>query len=373
MKKQKGFFAISLALLAGVMAATGFTLFSLSGSVKELSVEITKSTANAILASARVTDETVVKVPVLYYDQVMDECTNLYDSNSSAKIRQFEWASCEYYNSAIETGLTEPVLNDQFLPVAIGGELLPNRGLASGFSRWFSAEDGKSKSYAGTIALNYDADTASFSYESESFYPLNEIAIPAESVNEDGNNHLFTLNLGVPVQILMDGKEEFAITADDDTWVYIGSELVIDMGGVHNATTGRLKILENGEVYTAINEEDFAYSGVRVYRDSGTVVRIFHADRNSSESVFKIKFSNMLLNITDTTIASGNSVEVAYNPENPSYIAPLGESLRVEPDKSKMILAVVTAQAFILSILMIIFAFIIFAVWRYAHRDRIPE
>ena len=329
MKKQKGFFAISLALLAGVMAATGFTLFSLSGSVKELSVEITKSTANAILASARVTDETVVKVPVLYYDQVMDECTNLYDSNSSAKIRQFEWASCEYYNSAIETGLTEPVLNDQFLPVAIGGELLPNRGLASGFSRWFSAED--------------------------------------------GNNHLFTLNLGVPVQILMDGKEEFAITADDDTWVYIGSELVLDMGGVHNATTGRLKILENGEVHTAINEEDFAYSGVRVYRDSGTVVRIFHADRNSSESVFKIKFSNMLLNITDTTIASGNNVEVAYNPENPSYIAPLGESLRVEPDKSKMILAVVTAQAFILSILMIIFAFIIFAVWRYAHRDRIPE
>ena len=373
MKKQKGFFAISLALLAGVMAATGFTLFSLSGSVKELSVEITKSTANAILASARVTDETVVKVPVLYYDQVMDECMNLYDSSSSAKIRQFEWASCEYYNSAIETGLTEPVLNDQFLPVAIGGELLPNRGLASGFSRWFSAEDGKSKSHAGTIALNYDADTASFSYESESFYPLNEIAIPAESVNEDGNNHLFTLNLGVPVQILMDGKEEFAITADDDTWVYIGSELVLDMGGVHNATTGRLKILENGEVYTAINEEDFAYSGVRVYRDSGTVVRIFHADRNSSESVFKIKFSNMLLNITDTTIASGNNVEVAYNPENPSYIAPLGESLRVEPDKSKMILAVVTAQAFILSILMIIFAFIIFAVWRYAHRDRIPE
>ena len=66
MKKQKGFFAISLALLAGVMAATGFTLFSLSGSVKELSVEITKSTANAILASARVTDETVVKVPFLY-------------------------------------------------------------------------------------------------------------------------------------------------------------------------------------------------------------------------------------------------------------------------------------------------------------------
>ena len=202
---------------------------------------------------------------------------------------------------------------------------------------------------------------------------MNEIAIPAESVNEDGNNHLFTLNLGVPVQILMDGKEEFAITADDDTWVYIGSELVLDMGGVHDATTGRLKILENGEVHTAINEEDFAYSGVRVYRDSGTVVRIFHADRNSSESVFKIKFSNMLLNITDTTIASDNNVEVAYNPENPSYIAPLGESLRVEPDKSKMILAVVTAQAFILSILMIIFAFIIFAVWRYAHRDRIPE
>ena len=114
--------------------------------------------------------------------------------------------------------------------------------------------------------------------------------MPDEAVNRDGNNHLFTFNLGVPVRVLADGNEEFSIYADDDTWVYIGDKIVIDMGGVHEATTARFKINNEGEVYSAVNGEEFAYSGVKLTRDTGAIVRIFHADRDSTESVFSMRF-----------------------------------------------------------------------------------
>jgi len=377
MKQQKKFFAVSLTILVGVAATIGFTIFNLSNTVKDLSVEISRGKADAILASAEIGNAAVVRVPILYYDQVMDECVDLYDARKAqaAGARQFEWASCGYYNSMIETGLTEATLNKEFLPVAVegAGKLLSNRGIDDGFLRWFSTVEGKSKNYAGTIGLKYEAETASFKYEDEEFYPLNDVSVPAESVNADGNNHLFSLNLGVPFQVLMDGREQFEITADDDTWVYVGDKIVIDMGGIHAPTTGRFTISENGEIYAEVEDGGMAYSGVRVEAGAGTIVRIFHADRNSTESVFKIRFSNMLLNITNTNLAAEDGAQVAYDPENPSYIAPLGESLTVRPDKSHAILVAAIAQVSILGALMVLFVVATSVVWKYAHRDRSPE
>ncbi len=368
--KQKKFFAVSLMMLASVMAAVIFVLLGLAGTVEELSVEMGRSEADAILASAEISEETVVAVPILYYDQVADPCVNIYDDLAAE--RQFEWAECGYYSEAYETGLTEADLNEEYLPVAAGGELLANRGLD--FTRWFSTVEGKSKSYAGKLTFNYDA--ASFSYESEEFYPLDNITMAGsaanEVVNEDGRNHLFTLNLGVPVEILLDGEEEFSITADDDTFVFIGSELVLDMGGVHKPMTGQFKIMKNGEVYTSIQSEDFAYSGVKL-DEGATIVRVFHADRNSPESVFKINFSNMLLNLTSSTLASTGEIQVAYDPENPSYIAPLGESLTVTPDTNRAILVSAVAQIAVLGALLVLFLMTISLVSRYSRRDHIRE
>ena len=43
-----------------------------NGAVDDLEVALNENTANAILASAEVKNDTVVSVPILYYDQVMD-------------------------------------------------------------------------------------------------------------------------------------------------------------------------------------------------------------------------------------------------------------------------------------------------------------
>ena len=345
-----------------------------NGAVDDLEVALNENTANAILASAEVKNDTVVSVPILYYDQVMDECVNLYDGDTTAiRARQFEWDTCGYHESKLETGLVGAELDAEFLPVGVGGELLSNSGLSGdSFSRWFKSVEGKSKSHASVLSLTYDDRIASFGYRSEDFYPLDEIDLAAdESVNSDGHNHLFTLSLGVPFRVLADGREEFSIEADDDTWVFVGNSLVIDMGGVHDAMMGRFRINEVGEVYAAVGNIEFAYTGVTLNEGDGAIVRIFHADRNSKSSLFGVRMTNMVPNVMNTTLAkSEGSVEVAYDPANPSYVAPLGESLAVGPDNRQSLITMIVIQVVTLGAMGALVVVSISVAYRYSRRDR---
>lgn len=363
----------SISVFVVAVAAMGGLIAGFNNTVKELDVAVTENKADVILANAAIGDNTITTVPILYYDQVMDDCANIYNVDTQALVnaRQFEWKTCDYHSSDIETGLVEPELDAQFLPVAVGGKMLPNRGLAEGFSRWFNQVDGKSKSYAGNLSLTYNATDLSFEYKNDNFYPLDMIApMSSESVNSDGHNHLFTLSLGIPFSVLADGNEEFSLFSDDDTWVFVGNTLVLDMGGIHDAVEGKFRINERGEIYTSVGGEDFAYSGVDVNAGTGAIIRIFHADRNSESSVFNVKMFNMVPNVLKSNLAQSGEVELAYDPENPSYVAPLGESLSVGPDKSRSLAAIVTTQVVAIGAVAALLIMSISAAWKYSHRDR---
>ena len=117
----------------------------------------------------------------------------------------------------------------------------------------------------------------------------------------------------------------------------MGDKLVLDMGGIHDAMSGEVAILDNGEVHSGIGGAELAYSGVNVQRGDSSIVRIFHADRNEEDSVFKMTFVGMNLGVVDTRLADGDDggVQIAYDPNDPSYVAPLGESSVVKPDTTK--------------------------------------
>lgn len=353
----------------------GFSLVGLSQTVGEIRTEISRSEADVILASADIGNDTVVSVPIIYYDQVMDDCVNMYDDFKQMTERQFEWTTCGYYNENFETGIIDSLLDSEFLPIAANGEKTTNRGISKeSFKRWFHNIEGKSQSYAGNLNLKYDASDISFKYESDEFYPLTKIGGTNDIVNRDGENHLFTLNLGVPFQVLADGNEEFSIYADDDTWVFLDDQMVIDMGGIHDGMTGRFKIVNNGEVYSAINNEEYAYTGVKLSAETGTIVRVFHADRDSRSSVFHISFKNMLLNTAkNPVLARKDDPEriVAYNPEEPSYVAPLGESLTVRPNSSEAMVTAAIAQVTVIIMMIILFAITTSVALQYSRRDRI--
>lgn len=346
---------LCVSVVGVLLAMIGF-----SNTVHRLAEATVAKTPDAILANAEVGGVDTIRMPVMYYDQREDVCANTYslEERGALEMRQFEWSSCGYDNSQIERGLVNFELNDDKMPVAVKGQLLSNRGID--MTRWYNAVDGQSDGYAGMLELQNDSSGQDFRYYEEEFYPLDGVDFSAaDKVNTDKHNRLFTMSFAIPFTVLGSGEEQFSIIADDDTFVFIEDKLAIDMGGVHDATTGRFVIHENGEVYAGVEEEALAYTGINVTIGSGAMVRIFHADRDSKGSVFGIDLENIDLNVIDTELANEDGgVQIAYDPSNPSYIPPLGDSMIFRPDTTKglIVLATVEGVAIFASALMVMFA-----------------
>ena len=80
MKVRNLGFIISLLVIVASVVGMIAGVAQMSQSVEELAVEMTKGQADIILASANVENEASVTVPILYYDQKMDDCVDLYSS-----------------------------------------------------------------------------------------------------------------------------------------------------------------------------------------------------------------------------------------------------------------------------------------------------
>ena len=360
MKEAKKTKLFTWGALGALIAAVSLMIFAESRTVSDIREVAVSKTPTAILASAGMSEAKMLSVPVSYYDQRGDTCVDIYNTElrDALRSRQFEWTKCEYYNKAVEKGMVEFLLSKEYLPVAVAGKLTSNRGVD--FSRWFSTVEGKSQAYAGVLKMNYRAEGAEFSFVDPEFYPLDTAEFSdGDFTNDDGHNHLFTMNFAVPFSPLLSGEEEFSIEADDDTFVFVGNKLVLDMGGVHEAVIGRFLINEDGEIYSAVGEEELTYSGVKILGDEGSIIRVFHADRDSGESVFNLAFKEMNLSVIESKIAEGGTsgdggIQVAYDPSDPSYIAPLGETKVFLPDRTNGFLVIAMIEGFAIIVLTIL-------------------
>ena len=84
MKQKKNKSRIFGGVALGVLClGTVLMIVGLSNTVAEITDKAVSKTPNAILASAGVSEEKLVSVPVIYYDQRPDKCVNLYDASLS--------------------------------------------------------------------------------------------------------------------------------------------------------------------------------------------------------------------------------------------------------------------------------------------------
>ena len=143
------------------------------------------------------------------------------------------------------------------------------------------------------------------------------------------------------------------------------------MGGIHDATTGGFVIHENGEVYSGVGGEELAYSGVNVEKDAGSIVRIFHVDRDAADSVFDVKFSGMNLSVTSAELADNgdDGVQIAYDPSDPTYVAPLGESSVFRPDSTKGLIVMATVEG----IMVVVMAVLVVSVARFMVKQKVRK
>ncbi len=165
-------------------------------------------------------------------------------------------------------------------------EIDPDDGAnATRFNQWFNDTAGVNLSSPVKLTLN-DIGGGIYSITNGAFFPLDGADTPGVDVGgftgsgNEGRDHNFHFTMELHSEFTYAAGQTFKFSGDDDVWVFINGQLVLDLGGVHEPLSETVNLdtlgLTAGENYSF----DF-----------------FFAERNTSASNFRI----------DTSIALGET------------------------------------------------------------------
>ncbi len=132
---------------------------------------------------------------------------------------------------------------------------------AASFAQWFRDVPGVNSSRQVDITLHRQDNSNVYIFDDREdpefqskggFFPINS-QLFGNSANNDKNFH-FTYELQTEFVYDADSGQVFTFNGDDDVWVFIDGQCVIDIGGVHGRTVqtvdlDRLDWLEDGRSY----------------------------------------------------------------------------------------------------------------------------
>lgn len=184
-----------------------------------------------------------------------------------------------------DLGIVGSQLGGDGTPIYAGNPTTPTTSGAANFYSWYHSVPEVNSMIPLTLTLN-ESSPGIYTYDNPSFFPLDGLGFGNQSY---AHNYAFTFQLHSSFTYVQ--GQFFNFRGDDDVFVYINNQLVINLGGIHPAQTAGVNL----DTLGLIAGQDYTLD-------------LFFAERHTVDSSFRMDTSIELVPVPEPTTLLGGAL-----------------------------------------------------------------